>query len=183
MKIKTEIELDWIDDESNVDEEIKNQIVKQVYETVEKNMIKSMTEKIEEKINSDLLSKIDQSCNDMITSFLGKKITISDKWGDAVMVNKTVEEVLKKNFEDYWQTPVSKDGRSDGSSYGHKQPRLVWIIDETIKKEATSFAEDLKDSTEKKIKEYVTENLKEKIGENIVKNIGLKNLLIENKKN
>ena len=77
MKINIEVDVEWIGEEGNIDEIIKKEISDTVVNTITKKIEKEM----EEKATAAVSGKVDDMCNSLISEFLKRKVTVTDKWG------------------------------------------------------------------------------------------------------
>lgn len=177
MKFNIAVEIDWIGEEGNIDEVIKKEITSRVVDTVCKKIDKEMEVKAAEAINE----KVDDMCDNLIQEFLKRKITVTDEWGKEILVDTTIEDIIKKKLQEFWSVPVDESGRSGRDGYGDKKTRIEWAINNLIQKSANSFTKAVTEDTNKKIKETMTESLKAAVGAKIVGEIGIKNLLLESR--
>jgi hypothetical protein len=177
MKFNIEVEIDWMGEDGSIDDVVKKEISSNIVATVCQRIEKEMEEKATEAING----KVDFMCNNLISEFLNRKITVSDQWGEAIIVDTTIEEILKKKFENFWNEVVDKEGRSGNNGYGDRKSRTEWAIDGIARKEAEKFVKVVTEDTEKKIKATITEQLMAKVGAKIVGDLGLDKLLLEKK--
>ena len=177
MKFNIEVEVDWIGEEGNIDEVIKKEISDHVVNTITSKIEKEM----EERATAAISDKVDDMCNNLINEFLSRKINVTDSWGKAIIVDTTIEDILKKRFEEFWNTVVDEKGRSGCDGYGKKQTRTMWAIDDIVKVHAERFVKAVTDDTEAKIKATITDQLKAKVVAKIVGDLGLDKLLLEQK--
>lgn len=173
MKFNIEVEIDWIDTNGDIDSVIKNEISERVVHVVTEKIEKEM----EQKAIATIEGKVDDVCNNLIESFLKRKITITDKWGEEVISDTSIEEILKKKFDEFWSADVDEHGRSNGR-YSTNKPRFEWAIDSQIEKHAKEFAKVLTNDTANKIKANMTESLQKAIGAKLVGELGFDKLLL-----
>lgn len=175
MKLNLEIDIDYIDEEGNLDSTIKTEIINRISSKVE--------QKIEDRLNSLVLDaakkKADAVINQIIKNFMDRKFTMKDKWGDEIKTDVTVKKLLKEKFDEFWNTQVDDRGRSEG--YGRNRRRIEWVIDQQIEQHSHRFAERLTKDTENKIKTMMKENLQKSIGAKLVSELGFDKLLLESK--
>jgi hypothetical protein len=169
MKFNITVDADWIGEDASIDDAIKQEIVNRI--------VKTVCEKIEkdagEKAGLLISGMLDKVCNNILDGFLKKKISITDKWGEVVISDTTIEEVLKKRFDEFWNTLVDENGRATVKGYGDVKPRFQWAVDVQIKKQADSFAKELANETASKIKEAMTKAIQDKIGKKLMKELDL----------
>ncbi len=183
MKFKCEIEIDWINDESTLDEAVKLGIIKEVLSKISddaKNNIKVM-------VDDKLIEKIESTINDTLSNFLNRPITITDNYGDVKESYSDVTDMLKTKFDDFLLEKVDKQGKVAGRSricsHGDK-PRIERLLEnaaketyEKIKRTTDKFSDTILRDVDNKIKEQLNVSLKEKISETLVKKINLDSVL------
>jgi len=179
MKFNIEVELDWVEEGGDIDSQVKEAITQRVIQTIEKRVVA----KIEEKVSQTAEKKADDMCQNMMDEFINKKITTTDRWGDAIATDTTIKEILKKRFDSYWDELVDKSGRDRNSSYSSEkmQKRFQWLIDQQIEEHAKKFSETLVNDTEDKIKATLKKSLQDRVGAKIVTELGFDKLLLANK--
>jgi len=177
VKFKIETEIDWIDEECNVDDAIQQEIKNDIISKVTTNMTKKIEASIEGNMAEKITKLVDDVSNNMIGSFLERKISITDKWGKEIISDTSIEKILKTKLEEFWMSKVDDKGRSGYNSYGKVLPRFEWMVDEKVKKQSERFAKELTTDTIDKIKTHVTEEMKEMIGQKFVKEFGVKALI------
>jgi hypothetical protein len=175
MKLNIEVEVDWIGEEGSIDDTIKKEITDRVVNTVCEKVEKEM----QDKAASAISDKVDAMCNSLIDEFMKKKVTVTDKWGEAIIVDTTIEAILKQKFDEFWNATVDESGRSGRSGYGSQKPRFEWAVDRHIEEHAKNFAKTLTNDTANKIKENMTKALQEKIGQKLVQDLGFDKLLLQ----
>ncbi|MFW9872187.1 MAG: hypothetical protein ACFFG0_03720 [Candidatus Thorarchaeota archaeon] len=183
MKIKTEIEIDWIDGDEgdqSIDEIVKGEIINNIVSKISKQLIEKIEKETSEKISSQINNVVDKEINKITNNFLNKNVTITDRWGEKIKEAK-ITDILKEKFDEFWNTPVDKDGRT--SSYGDKKKRIDWFGDAKIKEMGKKYSEDLAKMVNKKVEEVMTDSLKIALGDNIVKKLGVPQIIESIKKN
>lgn len=107
MKFKIELEIDWIDEESNLDETVKQEIIAKI-----SNSIKSgMKEEIKKTCLERISGQVDIWIVDQLNSFCDRRIAVTDKWGDAVEHHESVTEMFKSKFDEMFNASVDKNGK------------------------------------------------------------------------
>ena len=111
MRLNLEIELDWIDDEMNVDETIRQNVIDTVVSKIQKNVESKVEDKINMTIDERILSKIDEMTENLFNNFLNKEVVINDKYGDVLKTYSSVNEMIKERFDNFLTQQV--DGMSE----------------------------------------------------------------------
>lgn len=164
MKLNLEIEIDWIDEEDNLDDAIKRQIINQIVNKVQTQISTQVEEEAEKKINEQVIEKIDSLVQGVFDGFMDKEVMISDKYGDNIKSYENVTAIIKEKFDNFMTQKVDDRGNTDNSSYGSKTTRLSYIIDKQLKDFAEKFTTDAVKQVSAEIKEHVKEGLTTKLG-------------------
>jgi hypothetical protein len=158
MKFNIEVELDYIDEEGCLDDAIKNSILASVTKIVMEKVSKQVDAKLDKIIIQAAEKKARQIVNRIANNFTTRKFDRKDEYGDVIEVDLTVKDILKREFDHFWNTTVDKDGREAG--YGEKMTRIEWTIEKHIKEHSKKFAETITKDTENKIKTTPTRSVK-----------------------
>ncbi|MFC4768707.1 hypothetical protein [Effusibacillus consociatus] len=178
MKFNISVDIDWLHDNS-IDDEIKERIVDAVVERISEETMQSIAEKTEKIIEQ----KIDSLVTETYENFLEKGVTITDEWGDTVIENINILDLIKKKADKWLTQVVDKEGRpTDRNSWGERYTRLDWFIDQRLDKETKRMSDDIVKKVNDEIKKYINDSVKASIGEKLVKEIGLENIISGTKK-
>ena len=180
MKFNIEVELDYIGDDGNLDEAIKDSILNSVTKIVMEKVSKQVDAKVDEIIVNAAEEKAGSIVDKISEDFLTREYTKTDRYGDTIECGLTVKELLKRDFDNFWKEIVDGNGRKDG--YGNKKPRIEWKLDTLIEEHSRKFAQTLTNDTENKIKSTMKENLSRTIGTKLVSKLGFDKLLLESNK-
>jgi hypothetical protein len=180
MKFNIEIELDYIDEEGCLDTAIKDSILASVTKIVMEKVSKQVDAKLDKIIIQAAEKKAKQIVNRIANNFTTRKFNRKDEYGDVIEVDLTVKDILKREFDHFWNAIVDKEGRSSG--YGEKMTRIEWTIEKHIKEHSKKFAETITRDTENKIKTTMKENLANSIGQKLVTELGFDKMLAETTK-
>ena len=177
MKLNLEIELDWIDEESNLDETIKKQIINEVVNKIQN----SVKIQIEKKIDKIIVMKINKLIEKIFKDFLNRELTINDNYGDVVKYYKNVRQFIKERFDNFMTQTVDEKGNTYDGSYGNKIGRLEFIIDKQLRKFADEFTTNAVKTVSAEIKTHVQEGLTNKLGSELIKVLKIDKMLELNK--
>ena len=182
MKLNVEVEIDWIEEDGDIDSVVKSEIINQVTRSIKAQVLDKMKNKIEDRIAGIVDKSVEKQSNKLVQGFINKKFNITDRYGDVIESNVTLKHRIKKNLEEYWGNLVNSNGKTkDGYDRGPYKKRVEWYIDNQIKEHAKDFATTLTTDTENKIKQSMKKNLAETIGAKLVGELGLDKLLLEQK--
>lgn len=160
MIFNIQVELDWIEDGS-VDEEVRKYIINGIVRELKKEIVgdlkqtamKTASEKVDEWIMAEL------------HRFADRKITITDKWGDATEHHESLTDMFKAKFDEFFNASVDKDGKTlQSCGYGSKR---MTRIDYLLEKKATEYMEKITKDMDYKIRNALDEAKKEAIANRI----------------
>lgn len=177
MKFNIEINLDWIDEEGNIDDAIKSQLVSGIMSKVNKGISEKIENEAKNNMAEIIASNIDSKISDIITNFAEKEISITDNYGDVKKRYSNLTEMLKEKFDTFILEPVDERGRAKKDTYGTAYTRIDWMINNRIKSESEEFTKKVIKEVDLKIKKVVESNLKEKISDSVLSKIGLDSIL------
>lgn len=186
-KFKIEVELDWLEDEVNLDETLKEEIFAELRSKVTRNAEKELTSKIEEL----LASKMEEVSTKITDEFIEKTL------------NSAVENLKIPYKENSWKSEVEYIPLSEfiGMRYEHHLNRKVYdyqgniprydsdkklsineyLINKYLEKELTSKVSELiqtaREDAEETIIKTLECNLKEQLSVDIIKRLNIPNLL------
>lgn len=179
-KFNITVDIDWIDEEYNIDDVIKDEIISRIVPQVKEKILKQAEDECTKKINSQMAeieNTISQRLNSMMDEFFTTPKDITDAYGDVVERGVTVKSKLKAACDEFLTHPVDGDGKpcSPGTWSMKYKTRVDYIV-------AKSMNHDM-EWTIKKTVDEVTNNLKKRITEEVKNQLGdkLANILDLNK--
>lgn len=170
MRIKVEVDVDWISDEGSIDDQVSGEIKKLVTDKVFDICKATLSEKIAKSIDESLENKITETYNEFMT----KSFNVVDQWGDIKQENVSVIQLLKEKLEKLLSEKVTdKDShRGWGQIY-----RFEEILNEAGKKLINEFISELSAEVTKGIKEDINEKARKRITSAILSDYDLKKLI------
>ncbi len=177
-KFNIEVQLDWFEEEENIDEILKSEVLRTLTKKSDEIITKLVSDKINEesdKYFSKVETIIGEKLNNFVEDFLNKKRTITDKWGDVKKSDVSVVDILKEKCDSFLDEKVSDSGRIV-TGYEKGIPRIEYMLKRIVDCDMNRKIDKAIDEIKKKLIEYVNETIKSKIGENIAKVIGLENI-------
>lgn len=169
-KFNITVELDWMDEEYNLDEEIRETIINHVVTKVQDKLIQQVDTECNNRINNQMANiekAVSDKLNNIMESFFDEPRDITDKWGDIVQKGVTVRETLKKACDEFMDQPLDEYGKPAKSAYNTKyNTRVDYIV-------AKSIDHNMEWAIKKAV-EDVTNNLKNKITSEVKKQMGNK---------
>jgi hypothetical protein len=167
-KFNITVELDWMDEEYNLDEDIRETIVNSVVNKVQDRLINQVETECNNKINDQLKNievAVTDKLNGIMDAFFDEPRDVTDKYGDVIKKGVTVRDTLKKACDEFMNQPLDEYGKPAESSYRIKyNTRVDYIVAKSIDYNM-EFAIKNAVST-------VTDNLKKKITEEVKKQMG-----------
>lgn len=148
--MKIECEIEWVPEDSNLDEEIKSKILSKATEKVKDTIYKDL----EKRASDALAGHIDDLMAKLTDRFMNREIVVTDKWGDQVETHESVNDLLKSKFDSFTQIHVDSKGNPVSRScsvYGKQTTRVEYLIDTQLNK----LVEGLMTTVERGIKEAV----------------------------
>ena len=176
-KFNIEVNLDWVDEEGNIDEALKSEITSAIVSKISANAMDSVAKQVNEIVNGRIETDVSEKLNALMEDFFEKPRTITDQWGDKVKTDVSVIDLLKKSCDDFITAKVDENGKTiSGSYYGKSKNRIDYIVDSKIDYTMKSAIDRAAEEFKKKLVEYVNESVRSRIGESVAKVAGLDNV-------
>ena len=167
-KFNVTVELDWMDDEYNLDEEIRETIVNSVVNKVQDRLVRQVDTECNNRINNQLANietAVSDKLNGIMDAFFDEPRDVTDKYGDVIKKGVTVRETLKKACDEFMNQALDENGKPTTSSYNRKyNTRVDYIV-------AKSIDYNMECAIRRAV-EDVTKNLKNKIADEVQKQMG-----------
>jgi len=164
MKINIQVEIDWIEEDGNIDTLVKEEIVAGVKEAISKDCLKSVEQKtqivIDEGIN-DAISLMHDKVSDFFEDWVNNEVTITDKYGDSTD-RGTLKEIIKKQFNDCMNENVDKNGITS-NGFGSVCTRLEYVTGKKTKEIIDNYLSSYTREIDKTIKAQIEEGLKSRV--------------------
>lgn len=173
------VNLDWLDEEENLDGRLKDEILSGIVSKVGENITNSLDSKARELLDSKTASiegEISERLNAMLEDFFDTPRNITDQWGDVVKRNVTVRELLKDSCSKYLDQKVDADGKPS-SGYGTYKTRLEYIIEKSVGQDMDYAIKNATRQVTDKLKERIAGEVKAQIGEKLANIIGLDEMM------
>lgn len=177
MKLNLEIQLDWIDEEMNLDETVRQNVIDSVVNKIQKNVEAKVEKEINATIDKTIVDKINQKTEELFNEFMNREITISDTYGDKLRCYENVNALIKERFDNFMTQTVDDKGNAYDGNYGTKYKRIYYIIDKQLKEFANKFTDDAVKTVSAEIKEHVKDGLTNKLGSELMKVLKVNDML------
>lgn len=125
------VNLDWLDEEENLDGRLRDEILSGIVAKVGTNITNSLESEARKLLDAKMASlenEISEKLNAMMQEFFDTPKDITDRWGDVVKRGITVREQLKESCAQYLDQKVDSSGKP-ASGYGSCKTRLEYILD------------------------------------------------------
>lgn len=192
MKINIPLDLDELFYESHADglsgkEAIRTSVINAIadrmisgHESELKEQIKKKGASIEAQFLEKATEKIEARVNSIIESFLDEKLTITNDWGEKLVEDVRLEDLIKKKLKESFEQKVDKEGNVSTYNSNNKWTRAEYLAVERIKHEVGEAMKHFNKDLTEKVKNEVSESLKNHVSSNIT-NMVLKQISTEQK--
>ena len=170
MKFSVEVDIDWIDEESNIDETVSKEIIGKLVNKIHEQVKKDIDRSVPDKMNK----KLDQLIMKTYEELLIKEITPRDSYGDAIGEDTTVINMLKDKLNKFMTEKVDSDGKP--TNY-NGELRYKQILNKEAQKQINSFINDVSTKVINGIKDDINAEAQERIARNILSDYDLKKLI------
>ena len=177
-RFNIEVNLDWVDEEGNIDDTLKEEITSAIVSKISLNAMSGVEKQVNEIVNGKIEKDVSEKLNALMEDFFDKPRTITDQWGDTVKTDISVIDLLKKSCENFINATVDESGKTvSGSYYGKTKKRIDYIVESKIDYNMKSAIDRAAEEFKKKLVAYVNESVRTRIGESVAKMAGLDDVL------
>ena len=169
MIINAQIEIDWIE-EGSIDAEVQRQIISGIIAELKKEVVGNLKETAMKQASE----KVDEWIMVELCKFADRKITITDKWGDATEHHESLTEMFKAKFDEFFNASVDKDGKELKScSYGKRTTRVQHLLDTMAANYMEKITKDMDYRIKRAMDEATKNSIQARITEHVTKIAGL----------
>lgn len=176
MKLNLEVELDWIDDEMNLDETVKQNVINGVVNRIQKKVEEQVEKKIAQILDEAVVAKIETLTEKIFNDFLTKPVTVTDNYGSTLKQYESVEAIIKERFDNFLTESVNEKGDKH-TGYGTRFTRINFIITKQLQDFADKFTTDAVKQVSSEIKLHVQNGLTNKLGAELMKVLKVEQML------
>jgi hypothetical protein len=177
MELNLKINIDWIDEESNLDETVKQHVIDGVVEKIQEKIESEVSTKVNAIIDTTIVSKINTMTEDLFNDFMNREIQITDAYGSTIKHYPNVTTLIKERFDNFMTQTVDEKGNTYEGHYGTKYKRLTFIIDKQLQEFANKFTTDAVKKVSDEIKVHVQQGLTTKLGSELMKVLKVEEML------
>lgn len=181
MKFAVEIDLDWIEEDSSIDEEVKHQIITSIENKVLKQLqdkvLATASERIEAQVTGLITSNVHTMVSEKVAALMSLDRTATDEYGRVTKANFTIESMLidavesavtKKTLNSSGK--VASGNYNDAAHYSYfdyfATKDIPALIDAKVKALSEIVKKDIEQLVTTKIKTQVADKLTALIVEN-----------------
>ena len=189
-KFNIEVEMDWLDEETTIDEEIREEVIRGTKDY----LLKKTTAEISKKLDKALVDKIEEFSNvidNRIDDFLKaisseniSKIEIPTKkhsW-DTEVEMKPITQFIAERFNIYitkkrYDSDFREANYSSNAKYSMLEADMMKYLNNVLSKKVSDMVKSAQASVEKEIINSLEQNLKENLTVDTIKRMNIPQLL------
>ena len=164
MKLNIQVELEWLDEEGNLDDEVQHQIISGVKQAISKDCLSLVEKKTQKSIDDGMESAINlmkDKVSEFFEDWLNNEAVITDKYGDKVEEG-SLKDIIKREFSNCMNERVGSDGKA-ASSYNSKYTRLEFVTGKKVKEIVDEYLSSYGKDIDKTIKENIEQGIKSRV--------------------
>lgn len=166
MKINVTVDLDWIEEDGNIDAEVKAEIIHGVKNAISKQCLANVAKQTQSAIDEGLktaIASIDKKVIDFVDDWLSNEITITDKYGDPEEKG-TLIDIIKSRFNDTINKPVDSSGNFT-SRHGGGSSLLEYFTGKKVVETIDGYLKAYNKDIDKKISSLVEKGIKDRVSD------------------
>lgn len=189
-KFNIEVELDWLDSETSIDEEIKEEVIRSAKDYLlnktTDEIIKKLDEALADKVKefSDVIdNKVDEFLNTISTENISKiKIPVKEyDWGTEVKM-KPITKFIEEKFNYYvsqkrYDSEFTEARYNSDRKYSMLELDITRYLDSVLSKKVSDMVKSAQANVEKEIIGSLEQNLKENLTVDTIKRMNIPQLL------
>lgn len=189
-KFNIEVEMDWLDEETSIDEEIKEEVIRGAKDyllnkTTDK-IIKKLDEALADKVKeySDVIdNKIDEFLNTISTDNISKiKIPVKEYDWDTEVEMKPITKFIEEKFNYYvsqkrYDSEFKETRYDSDRKYSMLELDITRYLNSVLSKKVSDMVKSAQANVEKEIIGSLEQNLKENLTVDTIKRMNIPQLL------
>lgn len=181
-KINVTVELDWMDEEYDLDHEIKQAIIANIVDGVKNKVLEQAESECAKMMNqqmADISKTVSQKLNGIMESFFDEPHDVTDKWGDVIKKNVTVRDTLKEACTVFMEQPLDESGNpvSKGSYNAKYENRVAYVVAKMMNRDMEYTIKNTVESITKNLKEKISSEIKQQMGDKLANVLDLNKML------
>lgn len=174
------VNLDWLDEEENLDEKLRDEILSGIVSRVGDNITKSLESKAKELLEGRLASlenEIGEKLNSIMQEFFDTPRDVTDKWGKVKREQVTVTQLLSEACDNFLSQSVDENGKP-ATGYGAKyNTRIDYIVHKSIDHDMEWAIKRAVEDVTKNLKNRISSEIKSQMGERLAGIVGLDQMI------
>ena len=179
-KFNITVDLAWLDEEGNIDQQLKDEILSSITEKVCGNITKSLEEKAEKILNDkmrDVENEVNKRLNLMMQQFFNTPKDITDRWGEVTRAQVTVKQLLSEACDNYLTQPVTREGKPDNGYNPAFKSRVDYIVHKSIDSDMEWQIKRAVEDVTKNLKQKISTEISTQLGEKLAGIIGIDKII------
>lgn len=172
MKINIQVELDWLDEEGNIDEIMQDSLISGVKSAISQQCLKRVEDKASKAIDkaideaiSNAEAQIAGKALEFFSQWLETDVVVSNKWGEEAK-RGSIKDIIKGQFDSMMNEVVDSSGKIVGQGgYGAKTTVVKYLSGVVVKELVESQLKDYSKELDSKIKEEVNNGIKKNVSD------------------
>lgn len=173
MKINIGVELEWLDEEGNLDELMKDELISGVKNAISRQCLEKVQADASKAIDGAIKTAVEnaqgliaEKVSGFVEEWLKTEVVITDKYGDQTQKG-SIRDLVKKEFDGLMNSFVNSEGKivARSGSYGAKHSVIRFLTGETVRDVVDSELRQYKSDIDKKIKEEINSGIKRNVSD------------------
>lgn len=164
MKFNITVDVDWLDEEHNIDKVVQEGIAEKVSSAISEDAVKKIIDRAEKMLEDRVQKHVDESFKNL----MAEPVTLTDSWGNKIGQFGDTASLIKDRFDKWAVEKVDKDGKVNAYGGDNRYTRLQWLVDLQVQKHGETFTKQAIDQVTKVIKEQLSNDLKVALGDRLI---------------
>lgn len=185
-KFNVTVDIDWMEDETTVDDVIRTEVVGLVAAQIKDKIVADVENGLKaevDKIISDAKQTISNNLDSMMGDFFDAPRDITDRWGEVKVKNTTIREMLKDECDKFMIRKVDKNTgklyESDGWSSREAVTRSEYMVAQIVEPRVKMEIESAVKKAYEQVKAWTKASLEKQLGQEMAKAIGVDQIVSE----
>lgn len=189
-KFTVEVNLDWLDEETTIDEEIKEEVIRGAKDY----LLEKTTDEIQKKLDAEIGKKLveaSEKVEEIVDGFLEtvttdniSKLKIAEKksdWSNEVIMTP-IGDYIGKRFESFcnekrYNKNFELASYNSDKKYSMTQASIIKYLDETLSKQVETIVKNAQKNAEQEIVKTLEQTLMQNLAEETVKKMNIPQVL------
>lgn len=172
MKINIAVEVDWLGEDGNIDEEmqksiingVKNSIGRQCLDRVEKKASEAIDKAIKDAVAAATES-VGNKVSEFVENWMKTEVVLTDKYGD-VTEKGSIRDLVKKQFDGLMNDFVNSEGKIVGrNGYGAQMSVVKFLTGQAVTEVVAAELVGYKKDIDNKIKAEINNGIKNNVSD------------------